>query len=81
MKLPLKSGWVRLCASTAVFAAIALAVFGPGHMHFREFLVWTEYLSASPGLSGAMLLVAVMVGFVGACYLANWVAAGFKGKA
>ena len=72
------AGWVRLSITLAVlgFAYLVLVVIYPAAV--KELLIWVEFSSASPGLSGAFILFSMIAIFVSACFVVNWVACGFK---
>ena len=74
-------GWKRLCAVVGTVTGIALLVFALEAGAVIGFLYWVEYLSAMPGLSGALILFSMMGGFVALCFVVNWIAAGFRESA
>ncbi len=72
------SGWIRLFGVFGIVAAVCAFVFIFNAETAVAFLYWIEYLSAMPGLSGAFLLVLAIVLFGVGCFVANWVASGFR---
>ncbi|MFT5446099.1 MAG: hypothetical protein ACI9DC_001261 [Gammaproteobacteria bacterium] len=71
-------GWVRLFITLAILGSAGLIFFVIKPAAVEEFLVWIEFSSASPGLSGAFILFSMIATFIGGCFVANWVASGFK---
>ena len=46
-----------------------------------QWLLWQiEHLTDIPGLSGLFLLMLSPLGFLAACFVVDWVAAGFQGR-
>ena len=72
------SGWIRLFGVFACVVAVGAFVFVFNAEATVAFLYWIEYLSAMPGLSGAFLLVLAIVLFGVGCFVANWIASGFR---
>tara|TARA_B100000459_G_C8575997_1_gene200993 strand:- start:307 stop:540 length:234 start_codon:yes stop_codon:yes gene_type:complete len=72
------SGWIRLFGVFGCVAAAGAFVFVFNAEAAVAFLYWIEYLSAMPGLSGAFLLFLAIVLFGVGCFVANWVASGFR---
>ena len=72
------SGWIRLFGVFGCVVAVGAFVFVFYAEATVAFLYWIEYLSAMPGLSGAFLLVLAIVLFGVGCFVANWIASGFR---
>jgi hypothetical protein len=69
---------VRLFATLAVVSSICLFVFVLEPTTIRKILLWIEFSSASPGLSGAFIVFSLIATFMGGCFVASWVASGFR---
>ena len=74
----MNAGWLRLFAVLSGVCAVAVFVFVLNAEAASAFLYWVEYLSAMPGLSGAFLLVLTIALFIAGCFVANWIASGFR---
>jgi hypothetical protein len=72
------AGWVRLFITLAILGWACFGVFVINSAAVQEFLMWIEFTSASPGLSGAFILFSVIAIFIGGCFVVDWVASGFK---
>ena len=72
------AGWVRLLITLAILVSAGLIVFVIKPTVVQEFLMWIEFSSASPGLSGAFIVFSLIATFIGGCFVANWVASGFR---
>ena len=72
------SGWIRLFGVFGCVVAVGAFVLVFNAEATVAFLYWIEYLSAMPGLSGAFLLVLAIVLFGFGCFVANWIASGFR---
>lgn len=74
------SGWNRLFGVLGCLAAVGTFIFVFNAEAALAFLYWIEYLSAMPGLSGAFLLVLAIMLFGLGCFVANWIASGFRDR-
>jgi len=74
----MSAGWVRLLVVLSCISMAGVFVFVVNAEASMAFLYWVEYLSAMPGLSGAFLLVLTIALFIAGCFLANWIASGFR---
>ena len=72
------SGWIRLFGVFGCVVAVGAFVFVFIAEATVAFLYLIEYLSEMPGLSGAFLLVLAIVLFGVGCFVANWIASGFR---
>ncbi len=72
------SGWLRLFITFAVVLSSCLFVFVIEPNTIQKFLLWIEFSSASPGLSGAFIVFSLLATFMGGCFVASWVASGFR---
>ena len=71
------AGWRRLLAALAGLGVASYAVFSNIDV-FTKSLFWIEYTSKQPGLSGVIIVVALISAFVGGCFLVGWIASGFR---
>ena len=71
------AGWRRLLGSVAGFGAVSYAAFWNIDVPTKS-LHWVEYTSKQPGLSGVIIVVALIAAFVGGCFLVGWIASGFR---
>lgn len=72
------AGWIRLFITLAILALAYLILFGINPSAVQNFLIWIEFSSASPGLSGAFILFSMIVIFLCGCFVINWIISGFK---
>lgn len=72
------TGWLRLVSTIALVVGGYYFVFVVNNVAFQELLIWVEFTSASPGLSGVFIMVSVIVLFSIGCYIASWIASGFR---
>jgi len=70
-------GPARALLAVLLVAAIGLAIFGPAGNVLYKALLWIEYLSNTPGVSGFALLMLSPLAFLAACFLVEWVVEGF----
>ena len=75
-----RGGLLRLCSSLVVLATIYYLAFVINGNVLQNFLVWVEFKSANPGLSGALIVFSGLALFTAACYIVNWIDLGFKRK-
>jgi len=73
-------GLLRLCSSLIILATIYYLAFIVNGNVVQKFLVWVEFKSASPGLSGALIVFSGLVLFAAVCVIVNWIVVGFKTK-
>ena len=71
-------GWLRLISTLALAGGGAYFIFALNSAAVLELLIWVEFTSGSPGLSGVFIMVSVIAIFTIGCYVANWIAAGFR---
>jgi hypothetical protein len=71
-------GWLRLISTLVLASGGAYLIFVLNSAAVLELLVWVEFISGSPGLSGVFIMVSVIVIFTIGCYVANWIASGFR---
>ena len=71
------AGWRRLLGAVAGFGAVSYAAFWNIDV-FTKSLYWVEYTSKQPGLSGVIIVVALIAAFVGGCFLVGWIVSGFR---
>ena len=69
-----------MLGAVAGFSAASYAAFGNIDV-LKKFLYWVEYTSKQPGLSGVIIVIALIVAFVGGCFLVAWIASGFRSTA
>jgi hypothetical protein len=65
------AGWIHLFITTAILAIAYLILFGINPAAVHNFLIWIEFSSESPGLSGAFIVFSMMVIFLGGCFVVN----------
>ncbi len=73
-----KVGWLRLISTLALAGGGAYFMFVLNSAAVLELLVWVEFTSGSPGLSGVFIMVSVIIVFTISCYVASWIASGFR---
>jgi len=71
-------GPLRAVLALLLVGAIALAIFGPAGNLVYKALLWVEYLSNTPGVSGFALLLLSPAAFLAACFLVEWVVEGYR---
>lgn len=71
-------GWLRLISTLALAGGGAYFMFVLNSAAVLELLVWVEFTSGSPGLSGVFIMVSVIIVFTISCYVASWIASGFR---
>ena len=72
------TGWLRLISILALVSGGSYVIFALNSAAVLELLVWVEFTSGSPGLSGVFIMVSVIVVFTISCYVASWIASGFR---
>ena len=70
--------WLRLVPTLALVSGGSYFIFVLNSAAVLEILIWVEYTSGSPGLSGVFIMVAVIAVFTIGCYIASWIASGFR---
>ena len=73
-----KVGWLRLISTLALAGGGSYFMFVLNSAAVLELLVWVEFTSGSPGLSGVFIMVSVIIVFTISCYVASWIASGFR---
>ena len=71
-------GWLRLISTLALAGGGSYFMFVLNSAAVLELLVWVEFTSGSPGLSGVFIMVSVIIVFTISCYVASWIATGFR---
>jgi hypothetical protein len=71
-------GPLRLVIAALLAAGILLAIFGPAGNLVYKALLWVEYLSNTPGVSGFALLILSPGAFLAVCFLVEWVVEGYR---
>lgn len=71
-------GLLRLASALCILSAFYYLVFVLNENLIEDVLIWVEFKSAGPGLSGALIVFLGLSGFAGACFAVNWIAVGFK---
>lgn len=74
----LTTGWLRLILIFALVSGGYYFIFVINNAAVPELLIWVEFASGSPGLSGVFIMVTVFVLFTIGCYISNWIASGFR---
>ena len=72
------TGWLRLISILALVSSGSYLIFVLNSAAVLELLVWVEFTSGSPGLSGVFIMVSVIIVFTISCYVASWIASGFR---
>jgi len=72
------TGWLRLVPTLALVGCGSYFIFVLNSAAVLELLIWVEFASGSPGLSGVFIMVTEIVVFTIGCYIANWIASGFR---
>ncbi len=80
MNAVVPSGPVRLTTALLGLGIGYYLMFELAGNALIAFLFWAESLSDTPGLSGFVFLLASPFAFLGACFLVEWVAEGFRRK-
>ena len=73
-----KVGWLRLISTLVLAGGGSYFMFVLNSAAVLELLVWVEFTSGSPGLSGVFIMVSVIIVFTISCYVASWIASGFR---
>jgi hypothetical protein len=71
-------GLFRLASALIILSAFYYLAFVLNENLVEDILIWVEFKSAGPGLSGALIVFLGLSGFAGACFAVNWIAVGFK---
>ena len=71
-------GPARAALAVLLVGAVALSMFGPVGNVLYKALLWVEYLSNTPGVSGFALLMLSPAAFLAACFLVAWVVEGYR---
>jgi hypothetical protein len=74
----LTTGWLRLISIFALVSGGYYFIFVLNNADIQELLIWVEFASGSPGLSGVFIMVTVIVLFAISCYVSSWIASGFR---
>ncbi len=71
-------GSARAALAVLLVGGLALSMFGPAGNVLYKALLWVEYLSNTPGVSGFALLLLSPATFLAACFLVAWVVEGYR---
>ena len=71
-------GPARALLAVGLVGGLALSIVGPAGNVLYKALLWVEYLSNTPGVSGFALLLLSPAAFLAACFLVEWVVEGYR---